>query len=101
MVIFHEILSGRSDIPLKPDEKPPHYRQFRVDQIPPLLAVDKTYKLDWKLLKKAKESLSGKIINPVQYRNGKKPPVGCKCGHCKAPGKYLYLNNGKLQSQVI
>ena len=35
--IFHEILSNaRSDIPLKPDEKPPHYRQFRVDQTLPL-----------------------------------------------------------------
>lgn len=102
VVIFHEILSNsRSDIPLKPDEKPPHYRQFRVDQIPPLPATaDKTYDLDWKLLKTAKESLYGKPINPVRYRNGKKPPPGCKCGFCKAPGKYLYLNNGKLQSQV-
>ncbi len=35
VIIFHEILSNsRSDIPLKSDEKPPHYRQFRVDQIP-------------------------------------------------------------------
>jgi len=101
VIIFHEILSdSRKDIPLKPNEKPPHYRQFRVDQLPPLSASDKTYKLEWKLLKQAKESLSGKPINPVHYRIGKKPPPGCKCSHCNAPGKYLYLNNGKLQSQV-
>lgn len=99
--IFHEILSNaRSDIPLKPDEKPPHYRQFRVDQILPLPADNKTYRLEWKLLKKVKESLYGKPINPVCHREGNKPPPGCKCGHCNAPGKYLYLNNGKLQSQV-
>lgn len=102
VIIFHEILSGsRKDIPLKPEEKPPHYRHFRVDPIPPLPAVGKpSDKLEWELLKKAKESLFGKPINPVQHRNGKKPPPGCKCCHCNAPGKYLYLNNGKLQSQV-
>lgn len=101
VIIFHEILSGsRKNIPLKPDEKPPHYRQFRVDQTLPFPAVDKTYKLDWELLKKAKESLRGKPINPICHRNGKKPPAGCRCGRCNAPGKYLYFNNGKLQSQV-
>lgn len=102
VVIFHEILSNsRKDIALKPDDKPPHHRQFRVDQTIPLPATGKTlFKLDWKLLKKAKESLSGKPINPVRHRNSKKPPAGCKCSHCNAPGKYLYLNNGKLLSQV-
>ncbi len=101
VLIFHEILNNsRKDIPLKPDEKPPHYRQFRVDQTLPLPADNKTCQLEWKRLKKAKESLSGKPITPVRHRNGKKPPVGCKCSHCDAPRKYLYLNNGKLQSQV-
>ena len=54
VVIFHEVLSGtRKDIPFKPDEKPPHYRQFRVDQTIPLPATGKApFKLDWKLLKK-------------------------------------------------
>lgn len=101
VIVFHEILNGsRKDITLKPDEKPPHYRNFRVDQLSPLTAPNKTDKLEWKLLKAAKESLAGKPINPVHYQNGKKPPPGCKCGHCNAPGQYLYLNNGKLQSQV-
>lgn len=101
VVIFHEILNGsRKDIPLKPNEKPPHYRQFRVDQLQPLPAPDTPpILIDWKTLKKTKER-TGKPIKPVQHRKGKKPPPGCKCSHCNAPGKYLYLNNGKLQSQV-
>jgi putative transposase len=102
VIIFHEILSNsRKDIPLKPDEKPPHYRQFRVDPLAPLSAPkEPPSKLDWELLKIAKESLSGKPIKPVAHRNLKKPPPGCKCSHCNAPVRYLYLNNGKLHSQV-
>ena len=73
VVIFHEILSNsRKDISLKPDEKPPHYRRFRVNQVLPLQADNKTYQLEWTLLKKAKESVSGKPINPVL--SGKKFP---------------------------
>ena len=102
VIIFHEVLSnGRSDIPLKPDKRPPHYRQFRVDPIAPLPAPEEPpSKLNWELLKTIKESLTGKPIKPVARRNGKKPPPGCKCSHCNAPSKYIYLNNGKLQSQV-
>ena len=101
VIIFHEILSNsRKDIPLRPDDKPPHYRQFRVDQLSPLPAPDKTSVLiDWKIIKKNKER-TGKPVKPVQHRNGKKPPPECKCSHCNAPARYLYLNNGKLQSQV-
>ena len=66
VIIFHEVLSGsRKDIPFKPDEKPPHYRQFRVDQFPPLPAADNTYKLEWELLKIAKESLC--YENPIYW----------------------------------
>lgn len=105
VVIFLEILNNsRKDIPLKPDEKPPNYRQFRVDQLVPLSAANKPSepdsKLDWRLLKTAKESLSRKSIKPVVRRNGKKPPPGCICIHCNAPVRFLYLNNGKLQSQI-
>ncbi len=102
IIIFHEVLSdSRKDIPLKPDEKPPHYRQFRVDPLSPLPAPKEPLsKLDWELLKTAKESLTGKSIKPIARRNGKKSPPGCKCSHCNAPARYIYLNNGKLQSQV-
>ena len=37
VIIIQEVLAGsRKDIALKPDEKPPHYRDFRVDTVPPL-----------------------------------------------------------------
>lgn len=103
VVIFLEILNdSRKDIPLKPDGKPPHYRQFRVDPIEPLTAPKKPSKpdLNWRLLKRIKEGLIKRTLKPVARRNGKKPPPGCKCSICNAPAKFLYLNNGKLQSQV-
>jgi transposase-like protein len=104
IVIFHEVLThSRNDIPLKPDEKPPHYRQFRVDPVFPLTPQknDTSANLvDWKILKKEKELKSGKPIKPVVWRNGKKLPPKSKCQNCNAPKKFLYLNNGKLQSQV-
>lgn len=102
IIIFHEVLSGsRKDISLKPDDKPPHYRQFRVDQLPPLPFSDKPpASLDWKILKNNKERETQKMIKPVQHRNGKNLHPGIKCSHCHAPARYLYFNNGKLQSQV-
>ncbi len=102
VVIFLEVLSNsRKDIPLKPDEKPPHYRQFRVDQIPPLPVSDNGLdKADWNKIKKEIELKTGKPIKPVKRRTNNRPPVGCKCSYCNAPGKYLYFNNGKLQTQV-
>ena len=101
IIIFHEVLNhSRSDIPLKPSEKPPHYREFRVDAVRPLPALEIEKSIDWKTLKAEKELKTGKPIKPVQLRNGKVLPPGCKCNHCNAPKAYLYLNNGKLQSQV-
>lgn len=104
VVIFHEILSNsRSDIPLKPKEKPPHYREFRVDTLLPLPVPKKDSAgalLDWHQIKTEKERKTRKTITPVRFRNGIKPLPGCKCAHCNAPEQYLYLNNGKLNSQV-
>ncbi|MCD6186196.1 MAG: DDE-type integrase/transposase/recombinase [Deltaproteobacteria bacterium] len=104
VVIFLEVLNySRNDIPLKPNEKPPHYREFRIDTLPPLPASEKDTAdtgHGWEKLKKEIELKTGKIITPVQFRNGNKPPIGCKCSHCNAPRQYLYVNNGKIQSQV-
>lgn len=104
IVVFHEVLNySRSDIDLKAEAKPPHYREFRVDPVPPLPAPADdagSGHLDWKKLKKDKELISGKPIKPVKARNGKSLPPRIKCRHCNAPKQYLYLNNGKLQSQL-
>ena len=104
VVIFHEVLcNSRKDITLKPDQKPPHYREFRVDPVFPLTTPksDTAANIgEWKKLKKEKELKSGKTIKPVASRNGKKLPPKSKCQYCNAPKKFLYINNGKLQSQV-
>jgi transposase-like protein len=104
IVIFHEVLNGsRKDIHLKPDDTPPHYREFRVDTIPPIPApkIETAVKTEeWRRLKNEKELITGNPIKPVQTRKGHLIPAGCKCSYCNAPKKYLYLNNGKLKSQV-
>ena len=104
VVIFHEVLNdSRSDIPLKPDTKPPHYRNFRVDTCPPI-PVSKNEEavpfIDWKQIKKNKELETGKQILPVKHKDGKNLPINCKCGNCGSPRKYLYINNGQRKSQV-
>ena len=106
VVVLHEVLSdARKDIELKPDEKPPHYRNFRVDTIPPLTEPPtelKTAVSDWKMLLREYKSQHGKDLDPVEHRKGSPElPPGCRCQHCNAPRKYLYLNNGKHASQAL
>ncbi|MCF6174301.1 MAG: hypothetical protein L3J71_00895, partial [Victivallaceae bacterium] len=52
IIIFHEVLSNsRSDIDLKPEAKPPHYRDFRTDMVRPLTEpVEKQSSLNWEHL---------------------------------------------------
>jgi transposase-like protein len=101
VVILLETLNhSRTDILLKPEDKPQYYREYRVDTVPPLPAGIEKELLDWRALKSEKERLTGKPVKPVKHRADKKPPVGCRCHHCGAPIEYLYLNNGKLKSQV-
>lgn len=104
IIIFHEVLNNsRKDIPLKPEAKPPHYRNFRVDTCLPVPAdehIGDQPLLDWKEIKKRKERETGKKIIPINYKQGQKLPVTCTCGNCNAPRRFLYINNGKLNSQV-
>lgn len=101
LIIFQEVLNqSRKDIPLKPNDKPPHYREFRVDSIRPLPAPKVTESVDWRTIKANKEQESGKLIKPVKVRSGKELPTGCKCSCCGAPKAYLYLNNGKRGTPV-
>lgn len=105
VVIFLEVLNGqRPSIKLKPEKpKPPHYRNFRVDQTPPLIESQNSCKktLDWQDIQEDYCRKHGKNISIVQRRKGaKQPPPGCKCKHCNAPARYLYLNNGELNNQV-
>ena len=103
--VLQEILSGsRKDMELKQaEDRPPHYRQFRVDSTlpqtqPPKPKVETP---DWQQLQKEHEQKFGKRISTVRRRGSPVPPEKCRCQRCNAPVRYLYLNNGKLGSQVL
>ena len=106
IAIIHEVVSGlRTDIELKPEAKPPHYRQFKVDLESPLKQAPEPTRPEpvcsWQLLLQDYEREHGKRIRPVnRHKNSSPPPEGCICEHCGAPRRYLYLNNGKEASQV-
>jgi putative transposase len=104
--VLQEVLSGsRHDMELKPsDDRPPHYRQFRVDPTLPLTqAPEPKHDIpDWQQIQQQHEQEHGKRISIVRRRAGASvPPEKCHCQHCNAPARYLYLNNGKLSSQVL
>jgi len=104
--VLLEVLNGsRKDIELKRDtERPPHYRDFRVDTTPPLTQEPAPKPLNssanWMNLLEAYKRKHGKALAPIKRRGSQVPPVGCRCGHCDAPRKYLWVNNGTLSSQV-
>ena len=104
VLILHEVLSNvRSDIDLKPDAKPPHYRDFRTDMVRPLTEPlrPKQSTLNWQHLQDVHKQATGKPVSPVRrHKNSMVPPEGCSCAHCNAPQRYLYLNDGKKGNQV-
>ena len=104
--VLQEVLSGsRSDVELKPaEDRPPHYRQFRVDPaLPltePLVPIEEA--LSWQEIQKQHEQKTGKRIPIVTRRKDSAiPPGKCTCQHCDAPARYLYLNNGGIGSQIL
>ncbi len=103
--ILQEVLTGSRHMELKPaEERPPHYRQFRVDPTLPLTQAPttKTDVPDWQQIQEQHEAQHGCRITIVRRRAGTAaPPARCRCQHCNAPARYLYLNNGKLSSQVL
>lgn len=101
--VLLEVLSGkRKDIDLKPEsDKPPHYRDFRVDTEPPLEVTEsEDSTLDWQHLLKKHLKEKGKALQKINHKK-LKPPPGCRCRHCNAPRSYLWINNGKLATQVL
>jgi len=101
--VLQEVLTGSRLMELKPaDDRPPHYRQFRVDSTLPLTQAPEPQPevLDWQVLQHRHQQQYGKPIPIVRRRGGGAVPEKCRCQHCSAPARYLYLNNGKLSSQV-
>jgi putative transposase len=104
VVIFHEILGNvRKDIDLKPEPKPPNFRQFRVDQSPLLEPLIKDIEPtdNWRKLKADYQERTGKTLRKVVRRGNFKLPEHCYCEHCNAPSDYLYLNDGKKSNQLL
>ena len=104
--VLQEVLAGsRKDMPLRPPkDRPPHYRQFRVDPTLPLTQSPRPQVdvPDWRQLQNEHELKTGKRISIVRRRAGSPiPPEKCHCQYCNAPARYLYINNGKLGSQVL
>ncbi len=103
--ILQEVLTGSRQMELKPaEQRPPHYRQFRVDPTLPLTEppAPKAEVADWQQIQKQYEAKHGRRITIVRRREGAAvPPEKCRCQHCNAPARYLYMNNGKLSSQVL
>ena len=70
--VLQEVLSGsRRDMELKPSEdRPPHYRQFRVDPTLPLThpPEPKVNAPDWQQLQQQHEQQFGKPISIVRRR---------------------------------
>ncbi len=101
------IINGkRDDIPLRTNirEKYPNYRQFVVDMLAPLTeeplkkVVPET---DFKQLFAEYHLKTGKDLSPVRRRkNSKLPHSYARCEHCNAPAKYLYVNDGRKNSQL-
>ncbi len=101
--VLQEVLSGSRQMELKPaEDRPPHYRQFRVDSTLPLTQPPEPQSEvpDWQVLQQRHREQHGKPIAIVRQRGGGTVPEKCRCQHCNAPARYLYLNNGKLASQV-
>lgn len=103
--VLQEVLTGsRLDMELKPSEdRPPHYRQFRVDPTLPLTQapLPQSDVPDWQVLQQRHLEQHGRSIPTVRHRGGRVVPEKCHCQHCNAPARYLYLNNGKLSSQAL
>ena len=104
---LEQILSEREpEIPPRDDfrQQHPHYRDFYVDPLAPLVQPPKPLpaapSLDWQQLCARYQKTHHRPLAPVQRQGGQPPPAGCRCRHCGAPSDYLYLNDGHQASQL-
>jgi transposase-like protein len=83
-------------------EQHPNYRDFYVDPLAPLTKPPKQLPtLSFKQLLKEYRNEHGKELKPVRRRSKCCVPAHTKCPHCSAPLQYLYLNNGRENSQIL
>ena len=70
-----------------------NYQKLKVDELP---LIEKVEKLDYHLLLQTHFEKTGKVLQPIQRRNGVKInlDLNTTCPRCNAPSDYLYANNG-------
>lgn len=68
-----------------------HYLSFGIDKLP---VIKPFIRQDWQFLLEYYQWKYGKLIKPVQRRNGKSIPDDTVCPLCGAPHHYIYDNNG-------
>lgn len=104
---LQQVLAGREpEIHPRDDfrQQHPHYRDFYVDpQVPltqPPTASAPQPKLDWQRLCADYQRAHARPLPPVKRRDGRALPDSCRCGCCGAPSRFLYLNDGRQNSQL-
>jgi hypothetical protein len=105
---LQEILAGRQPEPQPRDDfrqQHPHYRDFYVDPLAPLTqpptVAPAPATLDWQQLCAQYHRDHGRPLPPVRRRRGTRPvSPTCRCAHCGAPPRFLYLNDGRRASQL-
>lgn len=97
-----DVLAGRNpEVKPKDDfkDKHPNYRNFYVDPLPPLPAVQKEQpKYDHKVLLADFEKKHGYPLKPVKKRKDV-VVCDCFCPVCGAPPGYMYWNDGEKRTQ--
>ena len=70
-----------------------NYQKLKIDELP---LIEKVEKLDYHLLLQTHFEKAGKVLQPIQRRNGVKInlDLNTTCPRCNAPSDYLYANNG-------
>ena len=105
-IMLQIINNERNDIKLRGSfqEHHPNYRKFTVDPLLPLTEppISETVpKADFKQLIKEYRHKTGKDLTPVKrHENSQLPPSYARCEHCNAPASYLYVNDGRKNSQL-
>jgi len=94
-VIFSLLLFIAKYIPLKQwaydDIHSPKYQKFKTDKLP---IIRRFIKQDYRFLLEYYLWKYGKLLKPVQRRNGKSISKDIICPLCGAPHQYIYDNNG-------
>jgi putative transposase len=83
-------------------EQHPSYRDFYVDSMAPLKkSPEEESTLHFKDLLRSYHTAHGSPLKPINLRKKTTAvPDTVICPHCQAPSIYLYLNNGRMKSQV-